>query len=289
MRPPARDGGAGRRPRSLADADAQQEQRDAGSFRRSRQTQGRGEIERARAAGNFDHGGAKAPASRGVDGRAQDGLGVPAKHQGKDSGIDAEFRQSHAIQPSRLGFEKILPRPEHRPSSRRAQGKCKSKTGGGRPIGAARRQHFMQAGAAQAAAEKSVDIRRAQREKTGALHRRGLNAAVAPPFDSGERQTQSGQGLCARRRIAPPRNFRHGSALMFMLCSKQKPKGLLSQAESSDVPAIARKRWRFRRGSIQFAMNWTKRSKMSLIVRVRRSRPIRRPSTSSRRWRSGLA
>jgi hypothetical protein len=92
MRPPARDGGAGRRPCRLADADAQQEQRDAGSFRRARQTQGRSEIARARAAENFDHGGAETPASRGVDSRPQDGPGVPSKHQGKDSRIGAEFR-----------------------------------------------------------------------------------------------------------------------------------------------------------------------------------------------------
>ena len=114
-RAPARDGGAGRRARHFADADAQQKKRDAGRFRRPRQAQGRGEIERARRAENFDQGDAETLAARGVHARAQDGFGVASAHQGQSRGIDAELHQSDAVQPPGLAFKKILPRPQHRP------------------------------------------------------------------------------------------------------------------------------------------------------------------------------
>lgn len=96
-RAPTRDGGAGRRPRRLPGADAQQEKGNAGKFRRTRQTQARREIERARGAGDLDQSSAETPASRGVNADAQHSLGVTAYHQRQSRRINAEFRQPHAI------------------------------------------------------------------------------------------------------------------------------------------------------------------------------------------------
>jgi hypothetical protein len=121
-RPPARSCGAGRRPGLglrpdlrldfLACANAQQKNGYAGSFRRARQTQGRCEIKGARRAENFDHRRAETFATRGFDARAQNRLGVPAAHQRQSGGIDAKFGQPHAVQPSGLALQNILPRPE---------------------------------------------------------------------------------------------------------------------------------------------------------------------------------
>ena len=129
-------------------------------------------------------------AARGVHARAQDGFGVASAHQGQGRGIDAELRQSDTVQPPGFPIEKILPRPQQRPSLRRAQGEGETETGGGGPIGAARRQHFMQTGALQPAAKDGVNLRRAQGE--GFAGRR-LAPAVAPRLDPGESQTQGGQ------------------------------------------------------------------------------------------------
>ena len=121
-RPPARGGGAGRRPglglRSnqrfdvLACANTQQKNRHAGSFRRARQTQGRSEIEGAWRAENFDHRRAKTFATCGFNARAQNGLGIPAAHQRQRGGLDAKFGQPHAVQSSGLALQNILPHPE---------------------------------------------------------------------------------------------------------------------------------------------------------------------------------
>lgn len=212
-RAPTRDSGAGRpgwHPllRSI-DANAQQKKRDAGGLRRPRQTQGRGEIKRARGAGNFDQGGAQTLAPRGVDGRTQDGLGVASAHQRQGGGIGAEFRQPQTAQAPGLALQKILPRPKQRPPRRRAQSQSQTETNRRRPIGVARRLHFMQARALQSAAEKNIHVRRAQGEEAGSLR---MIFVAMPAFDPGKSRTQGGQGFSARRRSVPPRiDPMHGS------------------------------------------------------------------------------
>ena len=234
-RPPARGGGAGRRPRFglPVGANAQQKNGDAGIFRRPRQTQGGGKVERARRAENFDQRRPEAFAARRLDAGAQDRFRIPAARQRQGGGIDAEFGQSPAVQPSGLAFQKILPRPEERPPRRGAQGQSQTEAGGGGPVGAPGRMNLMQAGAAQAAAEKGVDRRRAQNEARSAIRRR--RASVASP---GDKAAQGGQGFGARRRSAPLRidPMHDVFAQMFMLCSYQKPKSDASQAESSKQP-----------------------------------------------------
>jgi hypothetical protein len=175
-RPPARGGGAGRsgpgqRSSFLARANAQQKNGHARSLRRARQTQARGEIERARGAENFDQRRAETLAARRFDAGAQHRFGVPAPHQRQGGGIDAEFRKSHAVQPPGLAFQEILPRPEQRTPRRGATGQSETETDGGGPIGAPGRMDLMQAGPAQPAAEKSVDAGRAQGETRGAIRR----------------------------------------------------------------------------------------------------------------------
>jgi hypothetical protein len=203
-RAPARDGGAGRVGIALApplvQANAQQEQRDARGFRRARQTQGCGQIERARRIAHLDQGRAQAPATRPVDRRAQNRLGVASAHQRQDRGIGAEFRQPQAVQAPRLAFQKILPRPENGTPGRGAQSERQAEADSRRPVRATARLHLMQAGAVQAAVEKAVNVRRAEREAAG-----GVTIAPAPAFDPGERRTQDGQGLRAGRRSASPR------------------------------------------------------------------------------------
>jgi len=168
-RAPARNSGAGRSRLRFASANAQQEKRDAGGFRRSRQAQGRGEIKRARGVDNLDQGGAEAFTTRRVDSRTQDSRRIPPPHQRQRRRIGAKFRQPHAVQPPGFVLQEILTRPEQRPPRRCTQGKRQTKTNGGGPIGAAGSLHLMQASPAQPAAQKGVDVRRAQSEAPGAL------------------------------------------------------------------------------------------------------------------------
>lgn len=165
-RAPTRNGGARRRPGfhlllRLADANAQKKKRNAGGFRRPRQTQGRSEIQRLWRAENLDQSRAKTLAPRRINGRAQNSLSVTPAHQRQSRRIGAEFRQPHAIQPADLALQKILPRPKQRAPVRCAQSQGQTEANGGGPIGAAGRLHLMQARAAQPTAEEGVNLRRA--------------------------------------------------------------------------------------------------------------------------------
>gem|GEM_PF-5127168 len=216
-RPPARGGGAGRRPglRRLTCANAQQKHGHARSFRRARQTQGCGEVERARRAENFDQCSAKTFAARRFDPGAQNRLGVLAAHQRQRGGIDAELGKSHAVEPPALALQNVLPHPEHGPPRRCAQGEPQAEPGGGGSVGAPRSMNLMQAGAAQAASQKSVDVFRAEGKVLGAVRR---HRAFATSL--GEEPSQCRQGFYARRRASLRFNPVHGVfSFMFMICS----------------------------------------------------------------------
>lgn len=192
-RAPARGGGAGRPGfRFLLRANPQQENGDARGFRRARQTQGRGKVERARRPENLDQHRAEALAAHSFDSGAQNRLGVLAAHQRQGGGIGAEFGEPHAIEPSGFAFQKILPHPKQRAPRRGAQGQRKAEAGGCGPVGAQGRMNLMQAGAAQSPAETGVHIDRPQGETCGALRRRIL----------AEQPSQDGHGFRARRQGA---------------------------------------------------------------------------------------
>jgi hypothetical protein len=78
--------------------------------------------------------------------------------------------------------------------------------------------NLMQAGAAQPASQKSVDVFRAERKVQGAVRR---NRALAASL--GEEPSQRRQGFYARRRASLRLNPVHGVlSPMFTICSIKK-------------------------------------------------------------------
>lgn len=192
-RPPAGDGGAGRRSGlRLFKTDAQQKQGDAGLFRSPRQPQSGGKIQHGRRPKNFNQGGAETLAARRLDPGAQHGLRVAPPHKRQQSGVDAKFRKTDAIQPPGLFIEKIRPRPKQRPCRRGAAGQGETKAGRGRPIGPGR-MDFMQGGAVQTTAKKTIHFALAQSEGRLAFQRNTMSKR-----NPGELQTQVAQNFDAR-------------------------------------------------------------------------------------------
>lgn len=158
---PARPGGAG----GWRGA-TQQKGRDARRLGRQRKAPADRQIKLARLAPGLDHDRPQRRASGGLRASPQHALRVAGPHQQDARGIEAELGQPRRMQTARLAIQRILPDPEDRALTGRAQRNAHGKPRRGGEIGAACRIDLVQRRARDAAAQRLVQPGGAKPDQT---------------------------------------------------------------------------------------------------------------------------